>query len=303
MRITKALIVAEPWIGHLLTGRKSWEMRSKAASLRGWFGLIRKGSGAVVGVARLVDVGPRLTTEQMLANVEKHCIPPELILSGSVDKWTMPWKLEDVQRLPRSVPYQHKSGAVTWVDLDESVTQAIADQFGSSTHAASVPLRRSDEVKVDIRERGRKLHIDIEWDDGLPEDSIPVGDVAELAKPKPSTSNALPSIVSPSGTRLVGEVALTEANITHGHIYLRSFFDRFPADAIGGSNKASQAKRLLTVQTPLGDQFETDLDGKKRFFRARGAVRSFLESSRARAGDVVVVEEVAPYRYRLSLKR
>ena len=54
MRITKALIVAEPWIVHLLAGSKTWEMRSQGASHRGWFGLIQKGSGTVVGVARLV---------------------------------------------------------------------------------------------------------------------------------------------------------------------------------------------------------------------------------------------------------
>ena len=47
MSITKALIVADPWIEYLLNGTKDWEMRSSGASHRGWFGLIRKGSGAV----------------------------------------------------------------------------------------------------------------------------------------------------------------------------------------------------------------------------------------------------------------
>ena len=68
MRITKALIVADPWIEYLLNGTKDWEMRSSGASHRGWFGLIRKGSGAVQGVARLGDVGAPLTPEQMIAN-------------------------------------------------------------------------------------------------------------------------------------------------------------------------------------------------------------------------------------------
>src|SRR5947209_18338036 len=47
----KALIIREPWIGHILSGAKTWEMRTSKTSLRGRIGLIRKGSGVVVGVA------------------------------------------------------------------------------------------------------------------------------------------------------------------------------------------------------------------------------------------------------------
>ena len=36
MRITKGLIIADPWIGYILEGTKDWEMRSSGASHRGW---------------------------------------------------------------------------------------------------------------------------------------------------------------------------------------------------------------------------------------------------------------------------
>ena len=64
--IAKVLIIAESWIGYVLDGSKTWEMRSSGASHRGWFGLIRKGTGAIYGIARLVDVGAPLSPEQMV---------------------------------------------------------------------------------------------------------------------------------------------------------------------------------------------------------------------------------------------
>ena len=51
----KGLIIDEPWIGFILSGRKTWEMRSRNTQIRGRIGLIRKGSKMVVGVADLVD--------------------------------------------------------------------------------------------------------------------------------------------------------------------------------------------------------------------------------------------------------
>jgi hypothetical protein len=103
--------------------------------------------------------------------------------------------------------------------------------------------------------------------------------------------------------RVIGEVEITDGNITHNHIYLRSFFDRFPADAIGGSNKATRAKRDLTIDWGGTEPVQTDLDGHKKFFRARGWIGAFYQLHRARAGDRVVVEEIASYRYRVSLKK
>ena len=51
----KGLIIREPWIGMILAGRKTWEMRSRQTPYRGRIGLIRKGTGMVVGIAEIVD--------------------------------------------------------------------------------------------------------------------------------------------------------------------------------------------------------------------------------------------------------
>lgn len=128
MVVNKGLIIADPWIGYILEGRKIWEMRSQSTSFRGWFGLIRKGTGAVWGVARLVDCGAPLLPEEMIANHSRHLISEPMIRSGKVAKWTTPWVLADVTRLASPVSYAHKSGAVTWVALDANVSAAIERQ-------------------------------------------------------------------------------------------------------------------------------------------------------------------------------
>lgn len=102
--------------------------------------------------------------------------------------------------------------------------------------------------------------------------------------------------------RQIGVSVLTQGNIDHNHIYLREFFSRFPKDAVGGSNKAEKASRDISIMWDGGPLVFTDLDGSKRFFRARGWIGSFFRYNRARAGDLVVVEEDTPYRYRVRIE-
>lgn len=103
--------------------------------------------------------------------------------------------------------------------------------------------------------------------------------------------------------RTIGATQITQGNIDNNHIYLRSFFDEFPADAIGGSNRAAAAQRELAVDWGGETVVMTDLDGAKRFFRRRGWIREFFALNDARAGDMVTVFEMGPYSYRVSLQR
>lgn len=99
--------------------------------------------------------------------------------------------------------------------------------------------------------------------------------------------------------RALGTTEITQGNLNHSHIYLRSFFEAFPEDAVGGSNRALAAPREIAVDWGGGAAVMTDLDGAKRFFRKRGWIRSFFERNGVRAGDMVLVEEIAPYCYRV----
>lgn len=102
---------------------------------------------------------------------------------------------------------------------------------------------------------------------------------------------------------LIGQTTLTQGNLTHSHIYLRGFFDRFPSDAVGGSNRAEAAPRLVLVDWGGPTSVETDLCGEKQIFRARSWIREFFAANNAEAGDEVLIEEAAPYAYRVRLNK
>jgi hypothetical protein len=275
LKITKALIVAYPWIDFLLDGSKTWEMRSTGTSHRGWFGLIRKGTSAVYGVARLVDVGRPLTLSEMLDTFHHHRIPEATIRSGGVSKWNTPWQLADIRRLASPVPYRHKSGAVTWVRLDADVSGAIGCQMGD----ASAATLEAQPAKPQFTQ------------DRAPAVPRPIVPLPAIAERQTQFGSAL------------GSSELTQGNIDHSHIYLREFFNRFPDEVIGGSSRDQKAMRDILIDWGGAAPAETDLDGTKRFFRARGWIKTFFETNGAAAGDSVLVEQTGPYRYRVRLKK
>lgn len=94
---------------------------------------------------------------------------------------------------------------------------------------------------------------------------------------------------------------MTQGNLDNDHFYLRGLMDRFPLDLIGGSNKSQTAQKMAIIDWGGPTTTETDIDGSKQFFRARSWIRQFFTDTDAVPGDVVRVEETAPYRYRVSL--
>ncbi len=124
------IVIDQPWLSLIIEGVKAWEMRSTGTKKRGGVALIGKGSGKVVGAARLIDVQGPFIAEDLANHESSHQIPPEIYRAPSY-KWHYAWVLQDAIALPSPVPYRHKSGAVIWVKLDEDVQQAIADQLHS----------------------------------------------------------------------------------------------------------------------------------------------------------------------------
>jgi hypothetical protein len=74
----KGLIIDDPWISLILAGEKTWEMRSTATQQRGLIALIRKGTGTVVGTARVVGSRGPLGLAQLRENAAKHRVPMHL---------------------------------------------------------------------------------------------------------------------------------------------------------------------------------------------------------------------------------
>ena len=124
----RALVIASPDIDRILAGEKTWEMRSRNCRIRGLIGLIKKGSGTIVGLAEITEVIGPLSPDEMRANLDKHRIDRHRLADPHVSKWNRAWVLSSVRALPRPVPYRHPSGAQSWVLLDESAIESISQQ-------------------------------------------------------------------------------------------------------------------------------------------------------------------------------
>lgn len=117
----KGLIIDVPWIDLILSGQKTWEMRSRTCKIRGDIGLIQKGSGLVVGTARVVDVFGPLSSAELARAREKHCITTERKPDEDwMSIWNYAWVVTDARRFKDPIPYRHKSGSVIWVNLRET---------------------------------------------------------------------------------------------------------------------------------------------------------------------------------------
>jgi hypothetical protein len=98
------------------------------------------------------------------------------------------------------------------------------------------------------------------------------------------------------------EVPLTNGGLKNNYILLSSMRDFFPRDAVGGSKKASAASKLLTLIFG-GRFFESDIAGERKWIiRNRSGMRGFFMLTKAKAGDVVVIDKLADYVYALRLK-
>jgi len=101
-------------------------------------------------------------------------------------------------------------------------------------------------------------------------------------------------------------VSITAGNIRHNHIYLSGQHDFFPKKCYGRSNSKNglgQSVRLLVDGLP--EPVETDIaidetNGNPRnFFRKRSWVRKFFVRHSIREGDVIAIERLGQFSYRI----
>jgi hypothetical protein len=128
----RGLLIKKQFLEKILSGKKSWEIRSSRTNIRGPIGLICSGTGTVVGVCELIDcIGP-LTNEQFRRNARKAGLHPA---EASIPRGQLrfAWVLSNIQRLNEPVPYSHPSGAIIWVKLMEYVARRIMRNATSDT--------------------------------------------------------------------------------------------------------------------------------------------------------------------------
>ncbi|MFS1430679.1 ASCH domain-containing protein [Vibrio splendidus] len=114
IEIHSVLIIDKPWIELILSGIKTWEMRSTITKKRGWIGLVEKGSGCISGVAYLSDCLEKKSFDELIDTFHFHQVPYSQ--QPKYMKWNTPWVLEQVNRIS-PVQYTHPQGAVVWVNV------------------------------------------------------------------------------------------------------------------------------------------------------------------------------------------
>jgi len=112
----RGLIIREPWIGKILAGEKTWEIRGSKTKIREPIALIRGGSGLVVGTCDLVDVVGPLSLKELKANANKIGSQPSQLTELRYAA-TYAWVLSRVTPLKKPKHYEHPRGAVIWVKL------------------------------------------------------------------------------------------------------------------------------------------------------------------------------------------
>jgi hypothetical protein len=251
------LIIREPWIGYILDGTKTWEMRTSPAPRRGRIGLIRKGTGLVVGTAEIVDSLPPLDVAGFAATRDRHHIPAELDAEVLAAGCVHPWVLRHVRRLPCPVPAGQKAGQVIWVPLDPGAITAIDAQTGE---ASPLPVPKA--------ETPRPMR-------------------ANASTPARTTTSPLHALPDQIGSADEVTVMLTEGAIRNGNLSVRNALHLLPQGVIGGFSREGAAAHRLTVVFHPGETATTDVARDKMLLRCRGAVADFYARSEARGGDLV----------------
>lgn len=104
----KCLFVRAPFAGWIVDGVKKIEYRTRETNIRGRIGIIQSKSGTVIGTAEIIGC----EWNEELEHFE--------------------WKLDNAVRFADPVAYQHKNGAVVWIDADVPEQRKAAPKLSAS---------------------------------------------------------------------------------------------------------------------------------------------------------------------------
>lgn len=110
-----ALIVKGKWLDLILSGEKRLEIRATNTTKRGRVGLIKSGSGLVVGEVEIVNT---FTIERAQFETYRpdHLVDPDTLQSLKYRR-IHAWRLANPISYDVPIPYEHPQGAIQWVCL------------------------------------------------------------------------------------------------------------------------------------------------------------------------------------------
>jgi len=110
--MAKGLIIRRKWLDKILNNGKHWEMRATQTNQRGIIKLIEAGSGHIVGEC-MISGSHKVSESLAEQSFECHQVEDLSLLK----KWCYAWRLCNVKRYDKPIPYTHPKGAVIWVNL------------------------------------------------------------------------------------------------------------------------------------------------------------------------------------------
>lgn len=112
----KGLIVKGKWADLILSGEKTLELRGSNTKIRGKIGIIKSGTKRIYGTVELVG-SVRLGEEDFERLKEEHKV--ECKFSEIPYSHLYGWVLKNNEKFEEPVRYNHKTGCVIWVNIEE----------------------------------------------------------------------------------------------------------------------------------------------------------------------------------------
>ncbi len=115
-RDVPVLVLKPHWTEMVVSGKKTWEIRSRATALRRTVRIAAsKPVEKILGEVKIV-AWERVNEQTLLDNQYKHCIP-DVTANPELKKYkkVFAWVLEDAAAYKEPLAYVKKKGAVNWV--------------------------------------------------------------------------------------------------------------------------------------------------------------------------------------------
>ena len=134
----RGLMVRDPFATQLLNGEKVWEIRGRPTQIRGPVVIVKSGTGHAYGTANLVRVLGPLEVEDLIDAKElPESERAEIITVGLPYAKTYAYVFSDPKWFEKPLPYNHPSGAVTWVRLSDLNLETV--HYASAPHKFTQP--------------------------------------------------------------------------------------------------------------------------------------------------------------------
>ena len=113
------LVVKHPFAEMIVSGAKTWEIRTKQSRVRERVAILLGGTKTAIGEVTLTDSFP-VTRDMLCQNFEKHQIDDISAVFQHAHNHEVQyyaWVLECAEKYKDPKPYAHPVGAVSWVKL------------------------------------------------------------------------------------------------------------------------------------------------------------------------------------------